>query len=81
MSCIKMLFCLCQKKKKSIKLTKLKLLNCNLDNNITIKKRSNSFPMHPSCDFIFKNYQYENDEIKLFANRAIKHHNNTKHGK
>ena len=72
-----MLFCLCQKKKKSIK---LKQLNYNLHNNITIKKRSNSFPMHHSCDFIFKNYQYENDEIKLFANRAIKHHNNTKDG-
>ena len=45
----------------------------------TIRKRRNSFPMHPSCSFIFKNNQYENNEISLFANRAIKHHNETKH--
>jgi len=44
----------------------------------TIRKKSHSFPMHHSCSFIFKNDQYENNEIALFANRAIKHHNNTK---
>ena len=47
----------------------------------TIRKRHNSFPTHPSCGFIFKNNQYENSEISLFANRAIKHHNNTKNRK
>ena len=54
--------------------------NSSYENCKTIRKRRHSFPMHPSCSFIFKNDQYENNEISLFANRAIKHHNETKHG-
>ena len=54
--------------------------NSSYENCKTIRKRRHSFPMHPSCSFIFKNDQYENSEISLFTDRAIKHHNETKHG-
>lgn len=87
MHCIYYLFCKCRKKEKKEKeINKLQklLLEKNLKNvksyGSTIKKRSNSFPMHSSCSFIFKNYEYEKDEIKLFTDRAIKHHNYTKNG-
>lgn len=83
MQCIYYLFYKCRKKEKKRNNKINDVLIKNLENikdyNTTIRKRSNSFPMHPSCSFIFKNYEYEKDEIKLFADRAIKHHNNTKH--
>ena len=80
MQCIYYLFYKCKKKeKKEINQELLKNLENIKSYNTTIKKRSNSFPMHPTCSFIFKNYEYEKEEIKLFADRAIKHHNNTKH--
>ena len=82
MQCIYYLFYKCRRKKEK----KYKVNEVNLKKNLeqikmygtSIKKRSNSFPMHPTCDFIFKNYEYEKEEIKLFADRAIKHHNHTK---
>ena len=81
MECIYYLFCNCKKKEK--KEINQELLKKNLEKvNIygtTIRKRSNSFPVHQTCDFIFKNYEYEKEEIKLFADRAIKHHNYAKH--
>ena len=84
MQCIYYLFYKCRKREKKNNQINDVLIK-NLENvrnyGTTIKKRSNSFPMHPSCSFIFKNYEYEQDEIKLFADRAIKHHNNTKNGK
>ena len=83
MQCIYYLFYKCRKREKKNNQIN-DVLTKNLENvrnyGTTIKKRSNSFPIHPSCSFIFKNYEYEQDEIKLFADRAIKHHNNTKNG-
>ena len=56
MQCIYYLFYKCRKnRKKEINQELLKNLENIKDYNTTIKKRSNSFPMHPSCDFIFKN--------------------------
>ena len=81
MQCIYYLICSCCKKKEKPIINKEKLKKSLEKINIdctTIRKRSYSFPMHPSCDFIFKNYKYEEKEIKLFADRAIKHHNYTK---
>ena len=86
MQCIYYLLYKCKKKdKKKINEKQKLLLKKKLENSkfygTTIKRRSNSFPMHPSCSFIFKNFEYEKEEIKLFADRAIKHHNHTKNRK
>lgn len=79
MQCIYYLFYKCRnKEKKGISQGLLKNLENVKHYNTTIKKRSHSFPMHPTCSFIFKNYEYEKEEIKLFADRTIKHHNHTK---
>ena len=84
MQCIYYLFYKCRGREKRNNQINQELFKQKLENvkgyGTTIKKRSNSFPMHPSCSFIFKNYEYEQDEIKLFADRAIKHHNYTKNG-
>ena len=82
MPCCNLQYFLCFKKK----IKKISSFQGEIprENSKTIRKKREKYKKNPSVDYLFQALQYENEKMKsipkLFANRSINHHNNTKNG-